>query len=56
MVQRIARLTLLMGPKKKTVFEKLCSRVDVTAFQRFRQFIRENLEEEKGMGWKDQIF
>ncbi|WP_163833790.1 CopG family transcriptional regulator [Spartinivicinus ruber] len=56
MEQRTARLTLLIDPKKKAAFEKLCALEDVTPSQKVRQFIREYLEEKLGTEWKDQIF
>ena len=56
MEQRTARLTLLIDPKKKAVFEKLCSEEDVTPSQKVRQFIREYVEEKLGSDWKDQIY
>lgn len=56
MEQRTARLTLLIDPKKKAIFEKLCSEEDVTPSQKVRQFIREYVEEKLGPDWKDQIY
>lgn len=56
MEQRTARLTLLIDPKKKAIFEKLCSEEDVTPSQKVRQFIREYVEEKLGSDWKDQIY
>lgn len=56
MEQRTARLTLLIDPKKKAVFEKLCEQEDVTPSQKVRQFIRAYIEENLGPDWKDQIF
>lgn len=56
MEQRTARLTLLIDPKKKAIFEKLCSEEDVTPSQKVRQFIREYIEEKLGPDWKDQIY
>lgn len=53
---RTARLTLLIDPKKKEVFEKLCDQEDVTPSQKVRQFIREYIEENLGADWKDQVF
>ena len=56
MEQRTARLTLLIDPNKKAIFEKLCSEEDVTPSQKVRQFIREYVEEKLGADWKDQIY
>lgn len=56
MEQRTARLTLLIDPKKKAAFEKLCDNEDVTPSQKVRQFIRAYIEENLGPDWKDQIF
>jgi antitoxin component of RelBE/YafQ-DinJ toxin-antitoxin module len=53
MEQRTARLTLLIDPKKKAVFEQLCAEEDVTPSQKVRQFIREYIEENKGPQWRD---
>jgi len=55
MEERTARLTLLIDPKKKAAFEKLCAAEDVTPSQKVRQFIREYLEERMGEDWKDQV-
>ncbi len=55
MEQRTARLTLLIDPKKKTVFEELCTREDVTASQKVRQFIRDYIEQQLGPDWQDEI-
>mgnify|MGYP000017328571 CR=1 FL=1 len=56
MENRTARLTLLIDPKKKAVFEKLCAQEDVTPSQKVRQFIREYIEENLGPDWKDEVF
>ncbi len=56
MENRTARLTLLIDPKKKALFEKLCADEDVTPSQKVRQFIREYIEERLGADWKDQVF
>lgn len=45
MEQRTARLTLLIDPKKKALFEQLCAQEDVTPSQKVRQFIRDYIEE-----------
>jgi len=56
MESRTARLTLLIDPKKKAMFEKLCSNDDVTPSQKVRQLIREYIEENLGEDWKNQVF
>ncbi len=56
MENRTARLTLLIDPKKKALFEKLCAQEDVTPSQKVRQFIREYIESQMGTDWKEQIF
>jgi len=56
MENRTARLTLLIDPKKKALFEKLCAEEDVTPSQKVRQFIREYIECQLGTDWKDQVF
>lgn len=53
MESRTARLTLLIDPQKKSAFEELCALEDVTPSQKVRQFIREYLEKNKGLDWKD---
>lgn len=56
MENRTARLTLLIDPKKKSVFEQLCDQEDVTPSQKVRQFIREYIEDHLGPDWRDQVF
>ncbi|MDX1812092.1 MAG: CopG family transcriptional regulator [Gammaproteobacteria bacterium] len=51
MEKRTTRLTLLIDPKKKTVFEELCALEDVTPSQKVRQFIRDYIEEKMGKDW-----
>ncbi len=51
MEQRTARLTLLIDPRKKAIFEKLCAQEDVTPSQKVRQFIREYIEQKMGTEW-----
>lgn len=52
MENRTARLTLLIDPDKKALFEKVCEREDVTPSQKVRQLIREYLEAELGTNWQ----
>ncbi|WP_461516019.1 CopG family transcriptional regulator [Porticoccus sp.] len=56
MENRTARLTLLIDPKKKALFEKLCSDEDVTPSQKVRQLIREYIEENVGPNWREEVF
>ena len=44
MENRTARLTLLIDPNKKAMFEKLCDQDDVTPSQKVRQLIRDYIE------------
>ena len=50
---RTARLTLLIDPEKKKVFEALCKEEDVTPAQKVRQFIREYVEARLGPDWRE---
>ncbi|TWX53385.1 CopG family transcriptional regulator [Colwellia hornerae] len=56
MEKRTARLTVLIDPKKKATFEKLCALDDVNASQKVRQMIREYIEEKLGESWQDDVF
>jgi hypothetical protein len=56
MENRTARLTLLIDPDKKAMFEKLCLQEDVTPSQKVRLFIREYIETELGTDWRDDVF
>ncbi len=55
MENRTARLTLLIDPNKKAVFEKLCALEDVTPSQKVRQFIRDYIEKQYGPDWRDEV-
>ncbi|MDO8863695.1 ribbon-helix-helix protein, CopG family [Haliea sp. E1-2-M8] len=44
METKTARLTVLIDPKKKKAFEKLCASQDITPSQVVRQLIRDYLE------------
>lgn len=50
-----ARLTLLIDPRKKAIFEELCAREDITASQKVRQLIRDYLEEQIGTDWREKV-
>ena len=56
MEKRTARMTVLVDPKKKSTFETLCEREDVTASQKIRQLMREYIESGLGPDWRDQVF
>ena len=49
--QRTARLTILIDPRKKAVFEGLCSEEDATSSQVVRRLIRRYIEERTGRAW-----
>lgn len=51
MEQRTARLTILIDPRKKAVFEKLCAEVDLTTSQVMRKLIRDYIEYRTGKAW-----
>ena len=50
--QRTARLTVLIDPDKKAVFESLCAVDDVTPSQVVRRMIREYIEQRTGRPWQ----
>jgi hypothetical protein len=50
--QRTARLTVLIDPDKKAVFESLCDREDSTPSQVIRRMIREYIEQRAGRPWQ----
>ncbi|MGH8121791.1 MAG: hypothetical protein ACREPT_03380 [Rudaea sp.] len=49
---RTARLTILIDPNKKAVFEDLCRLEDVTPSQVIRRLIRTYIEQKLGRPWK----
>ena len=49
---RTARLTVLIDPHKKKVFERLCAQEDQTPSQVVRRLIREYIERRLGRPWK----
>jgi hypothetical protein len=49
---RTARLTILIDPRKKAVFERLCAEDDVTPSQMIRKFIRGYIEGKTGRPWR----
>jgi len=48
---RTARLTILVDPRKKAVFERLCAEEDATPSQVVRRLIRAYIEERTGNPW-----
>lgn len=48
---RTARLTILIDPRKKAVFERLCTEEDATPSQVVRRLIREYIERTTGRPW-----
>jgi hypothetical protein len=50
--QRTARLTILIDPRKKAVFERLCAEEDTTPSQVVRRLLRSYIEERTGKPWK----
>lgn len=49
---RTARLTILIDPRKKAVFERLCAEEDATPSQVVRRLIRAYIEERQGRPWR----
>jgi len=56
MENRTARLTVLIDPRKKVIFEELCAQDDINASQKVRQLIRQFIEEKMGKNWADDTF
>lgn len=48
---RTARLTILIDPRKKALFEQLCAEEDATPSQMVRRLIRRYIEERTGKPW-----
>ena len=48
---RTARLTILIDPRKKNLFERLCAQEDATPSQVVRRLIRRYIEERTGRPW-----
>ena len=48
---RSARLTILIDPRKKALFEALCADEDATPSQVVRRLIRAYIEERTGKPW-----
>ncbi len=49
--ERTARLTILIDPRKKAVFEKLCAQEDLTPSEVVRRMIRGYIEQRFGRPW-----
>jgi hypothetical protein len=49
--ERTARLTVLIDPRKKAAFERLCAAEDVTPSQVVRRLIRDYVETRIGDTW-----
>jgi len=52
--ERTARLTILVDPRKKALFEQLCANEDATPSQVVRRLIRRYIEERTGKPWAPQ--
>ncbi|CAZ87070.1 putative Methionine repressor-like [Thiomonas arsenitoxydans] len=52
MEQRTSRLTVLIDPQKKELFERLCAREDQTPSQVVRRLIRDYIEFKLGRPWQ----
>jgi len=50
--ERTARLTILIDPRKKAVFERLCAQEDLTSSQVVRRMIRSYIEARLGRPWE----
>jgi antitoxin component of RelBE/YafQ-DinJ toxin-antitoxin module len=48
MENRTARLTILIDPRKKKIFEEVCASLDVTPSQVVRKLIRQYIIENAG--------
>jgi hypothetical protein len=48
---RTARLTILIDPRKKAVFERLCADEDAVPSQVVRRLLRRYIEERLGRPW-----
>jgi hypothetical protein len=49
--ERTARLTILVDPRKKATFERLCAEEDATPSQVLRRLMRRYIEERTGQPW-----
>jgi hypothetical protein len=51
MEERTARLTILIDPRKKAIFERLCAEEDATPSQVIRRLMRAYIETRTGKPW-----
>lgn len=49
--ERTARLTVLIDPRKKATFDRLCAEEDTTPSQVVRRLIRTYIEDRTGKAW-----
>jgi ribbon-helix-helix protein len=49
--KRTARLTILVDPRKKELFERLCAEEDASSSQVLRRLIRAYIEQRTGSAW-----
>ena len=49
--KRTARLTILVDPRKKELFERLCAEEDASPSQVLRRLIRSYIEQRTGTAW-----
>ncbi|HVC01918.1 MAG TPA: hypothetical protein VND80_06920 [Steroidobacteraceae bacterium] len=49
--RRTARLTVLIDPRKKAVFERLCAEEDALPSQVVRRLVRQYVEQRLGTPW-----
>jgi hypothetical protein len=49
--ERTARLTILIDPRKKALFERLCAEEDATPSQVVRRLMRAYIEDRTGKPW-----
>jgi hypothetical protein len=49
--KRTARLTILVDPRKKALFERLCAEEDASPSQILRRLIRAYIEQRTGKPW-----
>jgi hypothetical protein len=54
--ERTARLTVLIDPRKKSAFERVCVQEDLTPSQVVRRLIRSYIEERTGRPWAPAAF
>jgi hypothetical protein len=55
MEKRTTRLTLLVDPRKKQIFEKICELEDTTPSQKIRQFMRDCIAQHMGPDWAEKV-